>query len=960
MRAVVMAGGEGTRLRPLTSNQPKPMVSLCGKPCMEYIVELLKTHGIDETIVTLMFLPKVIRDYFGDGSTLGVKMQYSVEQSPAGTAGSVKLAEEELRDDTSIVISGDALTDIDLQDAVRFHKERGAMVTIVLKRVENPLEFGVVVVNEEGRIQRFLEKPTWGQVFSDTVNTGIYILEPEVFDHIPADTKYDFSQELFPKLFEMGAPLYGYVADGYWQDIGSLPQYLVANRDLLDGKVKAQLPGIELHNRIFLGDGVNLDSLENMKGPAFIGNYVKVDRTASIGAYSVLGSNVVVKEHAETRNSVVGANTYIGASAKVYGAIIGRNCDLKAGSTFSEGAAVGDESVIGEQAYIAPDVKIYPNKTVESGAQIHSSIIWESRGSAQLFGKDGITGLINVDITAELALRMAMAYGTVLKKGASVCTSRDAHPASRVIKRAIISGLNSTGVVVRDLRIASSAINRFEVKNGNAQGGIHVRIASWDPEMIQVQLIEPPGINLSEARQKDVEKYYGRQDFRRAFYSEFGEIQFPDRAMETYVRGLIGSWDVERIRSRAYRIVIDYSYSPASLTLPYLLGNLGAEVLSVRAFNDQHHVSMGAEELGANIQEVQRLVRTMEADLGVVIGPGAERLYVVDDTGAEVPLEKALLLYVKLVAQQASRGEKIVLPLTVTHLAEALSEPFGVDVLRTKVSLPGAGAVLDGGRRGLRRLARRRLHLPAVPAGVRRRHEPGQAARAARAAGATAQRAARRDPHQHARPQDRRVPVGAQGHRHAHGDRAPAARGRRQRRRDRPARRHPAPPRRRLGAVAAGRGRARVPHLRRGRRPRGLGEARRQLPRGRARRHPGARRVGRGVRAANAAVEWNAWTHSRPGPGSPPQAHAGGRCGVSPPGICATSGWRRRSSSSSSLFAGLVAVQSLAWGTVAPDVTVAGSDVQGLVRSARPRPRSPRGSATASASRRSTSAKGRR
>ena len=294
------------------------------------------------------------------------------------------------------------------------------MVTIALKRVENPLEFGVVVVNEEGRIERFLEKPTWGQVFSDTVNTGIYVLEPEVFDHIPADTKYDFSQELFPKLFEMGAPLYGYVAEGYWQDIGSLPQYLAANRDLLDGKVQAELPGIELHNRIFLGDGVNLDSLENMQGPAFIGNYVKIDPTASIGAYSVLGSNVVVKEHAETRNSVIGANTYVGASAKVLGAIIGRNCDLKAGATFSEGVAVGDESVIGEQAYIAPDVKIYPYKTVESGAQINSSIIWESRGSAQLFGKDGITGLINVDITAELALKMAMAYGTVLKKGARV------------------------------------------------------------------------------------------------------------------------------------------------------------------------------------------------------------------------------------------------------------------------------------------------------------------------------------------------------------------------------------------------------------------------------------------------------------------------------------------------------------------------------------------------------------
>jgi mannose-1-phosphate guanylyltransferase/phosphomannomutase len=683
-----MAGGEGTRLRPLTSNQPKPMVSLCGKPCMEYIVELLKKHGFDETVVTLMFLPKVIRDYFGDGSALGVSMQYSVEQSPAGTAGSVKLAEDHLRDDTFIVISGDALTDFDLSEIVAFHKQRGAMVTIALKRVENPLEFGVVVVNEEGRIERFLEKPTWGQVFSDTVNTGIYVLEPEVFDHIPADEPFDFSQDLFPKLFEMGAPLYGFVAEGYWQDIGSLPQYLTANCDLLDGQVEASIPGIELQHRIFVGESINLDSIENISGPAYIGNYAKIADTASIGKYTVLGNNVVVKDHAETRHSVIGSNTYIGASAKVLGAILGKNCDVKAGATCSEGVAVGDECVIGEQAYIAPDVKIYPFKSVESGAQIHSSIIWESRGSSQLFGKDGIVGLINVDITAELALRAAMAYGTVLKKGARVTTSRDAHPASRVIKRALICGLSSTSVVVRDLRVASSAMNRFEVKHGSSQGGLHVRISSWDPEMIQIQVFEPPGVNLSEKRQKDIEKYYGRQDFRRAFYSEFGELEFPDRAMEIYVRGLLNSWDVERIRSRAYRLVIDYSYSPASLTLPNILGDLGAEVLSMRAFNDQRHASLPAEELGANIQEVQRLVRTMEADMGVIIGPGAERVYIVDERGHEVPLEKALLLYVKLVAQHAGKGEKIVLPLTVTRLAEQLAGEFGVEVGRTKVSLP--------------------------------------------------------------------------------------------------------------------------------------------------------------------------------------------------------------------------------------------------------------------------------
>ena len=754
------------------------MVSLCGKPCMEYIVELLKRHGIEETVVTLAFLPKVIRDYFRDGSDLDVSMQYSVETSPAGTAGSVKLAEDYLRDDTFIVISGDALTDFDLGDIVAFHRRRGAMVTIALKRVENPLEFGVVVVNEEGRIERFLEKPTWGQVFSDTVNTGIYVLEPEVFEHIPAGTPVDFSQELFPKLFEMGAPLYGYVAEGYWQDIGSLGQYLAANRDLLDDKVRAAIPGIELPNRIFIGDGIALESLENLRGPCFVGNYAKIDPSGQVGPYSVLGNNIVVKPGAEVRNSVVDSNTYIGAAAKVFGAIVGKNCDVKPGAYLAEGVAVGDECVIGEQASIAPDVKIYPFKTVESGAQINSSIIWESRGTSQLFGKDGVSGLINIDITAELALKLAMAYGTVLPKGSRVTTSRDAHPASRVIKRALICGFSSTGQVVRDLRVASSAINRFECKNGNSDAGIHVRISSWDPEMIQIQVFERTGVNLSEKRQKDIEKYYGRQDFRRAFYSEFGEIEFPDRAMETYVRGLIRSLDTERIRSRAYRLVVDYSYSPASLTLPNILGNLDAEVLALRAFSDQRHATMGAEELGEHIAEVGRLVRTMDADLGLVIDPGAERLYVVDDHGVEVPMEKALLLFVKLVAQQAGRGEKVVLPLTVTHIAEQLAGRLRRRGGAHQGVAAGPGAGLHGGGRRVRRLPGRRLHLPVVPARLRRRHEPGQAARAAGAAGPVVERPGRRHPGQHARAQDRRLPLGAQGHGDAHRYRGAAARGR--------------------------------------------------------------------------------------------------------------------------------------------------------------------------------------
>ena len=323
MKAVVMAGGEGTRLRPLTSNQAKPMVPIVGKPCMEHILELLKKHGLDDVIVTVAFLPQSIRGYFGNGDSLGIEISYSVEQSPLGTAGSVRLAADQL-DEPFLVISGDALCDIDLGKLVQTHMDTKAAVTIGLKSVENPLEFGIVVTDDDGRIERFLEKPSWGQVFSDTINTGIYVLDPEVMRHVPADRPYDFAKELFPLLLEMGRPLYGCVMDGYWQDVGNLDQYRQANYDALDGKVELTIPGIQLRGNIWIGEGADLDDLDQIEGPAFIGNNCRLAREASVGPHSVLGANSTLRERARIERSVIDAGTHIGRSAIVEGAIVGR------------------------------------------------------------------------------------------------------------------------------------------------------------------------------------------------------------------------------------------------------------------------------------------------------------------------------------------------------------------------------------------------------------------------------------------------------------------------------------------------------------------------------------------------------------------------------------------------------------------------------------------------------------
>src|SRR5436190_11943784 len=230
MRVVVMAGGQGTRLRPLTSNQPKPMLPIMGRPMMEHILRLARNHGQTEVVATVQFLASVVRNYFGDGSDLGVSLSYATEEEPLGTAGSVKNAAP-LLDERTLVLSGDVLTDVDLTELVKHHEASGAAVTVTLVRVPDPLEFGIVITDEAGRVERFVEKPGWGGVFSDTINTGIYVLEGEILDLIPDGQEFDFSKDLFPMLLERGYPIHGYVTDRYWTDVGNLGAYLAAHRD---------------------------------------------------------------------------------------------------------------------------------------------------------------------------------------------------------------------------------------------------------------------------------------------------------------------------------------------------------------------------------------------------------------------------------------------------------------------------------------------------------------------------------------------------------------------------------------------------------------------------------------------------------------------------------------------------------------------------------------------------------
>ena len=363
-------------------------------------------------------------------------------------------------------------------------------------------------------------------MFSDTINTGIYVLEPEIFDLIPGGRPVDFSSEVFPAALEQGRAVFGYVADGYWEDVGTTAAYLKAHHDILDGLVEVDMTGFELRPGIWLGKGSSVDPTARIDGPAFIGENCTIDQGVVLGAYTTIGANVRVAERAEIRHSVIGENAYLGPTVRVEGAVLGRSCDLRHGPRCEPGSVVGEGCLIGANAAVRSDVKVYPYKVVEAGAQVNSSIVWESGGTRTLFGREGVSGIANVDISPELAVRLAKAWASTLEKGAFITTSRDTSRAARVLKRALMVGCNSVGINVTDLEVATIPVTRHHIATRSNKGGLTVRLDPADPQSVTIRFFDEEGLDLTENQQRRIERLYHREEFRRVTAGDIGDIEF--------------------------------------------------------------------------------------------------------------------------------------------------------------------------------------------------------------------------------------------------------------------------------------------------------------------------------------------------------------------------------------------------------------------------------------------------
>jgi mannose-1-phosphate guanylyltransferase/phosphomannomutase len=681
MKAVVMAGGEGSRLRPLTSRRPKPLAPIANKPVMHHIVELLVHHGITEIVATLHYLADEIASYFGDGSSFGVTMQYVVEDTPLGTAGAVKMAEAQLGDGTFVIISGDAMTDVDLTGLIEAHQRANNVATIALWRVSNPLEFGVVITDDDGRITRFLEKPSWGEVFSDTINTGIYVLEPEVLGYMKPGQNYDFSKDIFPLLLRDGKRLGGHVISDYWADVGNLQQYQQANYDALSGEVRTERPRVQLAESVWAEANCTIDPSAIIVGPVQLGSGVTIGPGALIEGPACLGNGSIVEAGARIRRAVLWENVYVGDDAELTDCTVATRTIVKARASIGEGAVIGDDCIIGEAAVVRPHLRLWPEKNVSSGAIVSMSLIYGIKWPGSLFGGVGVTGLANLEITPEFALKLGQAFGSFLRAGVTVLTSRDTHPASRIMNRCIISGLLSVGVNVEDLRSLPPPLSRFATRTGG-DGGVHVRVAPDNLHAVLFEFLDSDGINVDKAAERKIENLFFREDFRRVAMDDVGLLNFPARALENYTAAFLSALAPKALEQRRFRVVIDYAYGNAAMVLPRILSRLEIETIALNAYFDDNRVRSGPIQRAYALEQVSDILGTLKADLGILLDHDGETFAVIDDTGRIVDGIRLIALITLMVVRAGAK--KVAVPVTAPSAIETIAQSYGASVIRAR------------------------------------------------------------------------------------------------------------------------------------------------------------------------------------------------------------------------------------------------------------------------------------
>jgi len=649
LQGIVMAGGAGSRLRPLTCDLPKPLVPLVNRPVMSYALELLRDLGITDVGITLQYLPEKVKNQYGCGEDYGLNISYFVEDSPLGTAGSVKNTADFLRD-TFIVISGDALTDFDLGPAIEFHRQKKALATLVLTRATVPLEYGVVITDSEGRVTKFYEKPAWSDVFSDKVNTGIYILEPEVLAYIPDGTFFDFSKNLFPLLLEKGLGMYGVSLDGYWCDIGDLNQYRQAQYQLLAGNTKWALNcGSQLKPGIRVGRKSVVEPGAKLMPPVVIGDHVYISAGAEIGPLTVIGDRVNINGRASIKQSVIWPEVTVKGDAAIRGAVVGHGVEILPGARIFEGAAVGNGARIASKSTVKPGILIWPEKEVAAEQTVTRNLVWGNPVQDRELS------------TPEEGLALGRALANLWHKETDVLllSAGSEQEYFKTILKAMTLGIQASAMHVQTFANIPLPLARFHVIKAKIPG-CHLSVGENGEQ--EPTFLDFSGAFLDNNRYRQLRQLLQRQEFRYAPANVWPEVEYREPATAAYLQAVSGL---------CRRAATGKMVAVSGLKLPFW----------ARHFHELGHQVIFTESR----QGMLNVLEQGQAELGAEISLNGDKLLLYTREGRLLN-QRLLQLILSRLLFHYNQGGAVAVPVAVADSAEKIAATPGARVIKTKAN----------------------------------------------------------------------------------------------------------------------------------------------------------------------------------------------------------------------------------------------------------------------------------
>ncbi len=666
IKAVMMAGGFGTRIQPLTNSMPKPMLPIFNFPMMEHTLKKLVDIGIKDIIFLLYFKPEIIKNYFGDGSKWGANIEYVLPAEDYGTAGAVGCAREFL-DTTFIIVSGDLVSDFDFEKIIKHHYKVNAKLSITLTSVENPLQFGVVITNDEGKIEKFLEKPSWGEVFSDTINTGIYVIEPEILDYIPKEDSFDFAKDLFPLLMEKGVDLMSYNAKGYWRDVGNPESYKEVYDDIFNNKLDFKIPG----KKIKYPDGIlhltgesSIDPSVEIVDSVVVGTNVKIGKRTRLHNV-VIGDNVVIGEDCRVRNSVFWNDIDIGKKCILDNCVICNDNKIDDFVTAKAGVVLAEGCDVGKLVKFEQDVTVWPHKSIEATSIVNNNIVWGSKYKNSLIEYGRVIGKSNVELSCEMSCQISEAFAAQLPVGSTVIVARDHSKSARMLKRAFLGGLLSGGINVIDLKAMPPAVLRYNLGNDDSLiAGIYFRQNMNDPTSVEFTFFTEEGLRIDTDMSKSVEKAFFQQKFRRVEYNRIGRIR------ENYIHHLDechkyksaieNAIDHSIIKKNNFKVVVDLMFGGTKDIFPEIMADIQVENILLNAYTDYHKMANILHIEEKSKEEVSAIVKSLGLSLGILMYPNGQRLSIVTDKGEVLNKIKALLCVMYLFNLEAKDKKKVV------------------------------------------------------------------------------------------------------------------------------------------------------------------------------------------------------------------------------------------------------------------------------------------------------------